>query len=125
MYKTITKSNVLRLSDNAAIPIDPANSDYQLYLSWLADGNKPLPADPPPPPDPKMVGVDFDGVMCSATTDDAAGLLQVKAGIDLIGTSFSTRFRFSNGGEIVLSASNFLIFMKVWVPFRQSFFKTK
>lgn len=74
-------------------------------------------------PDPKMVGVDFDGVMCSATSSDAAGLLQVKAGIDLMGDKFSTKFKFANGNSLVLSAKNFLPFMAVWIGFRQSFFK--
>jgi len=38
-------SSVTRLADNASIPFDPANTDYQAYLKWVAEGNEPLPAD--------------------------------------------------------------------------------
>jgi hypothetical protein len=49
MYKLTPYPIVLRLTDNASIPVDPDNRDYQEYLKWLAAGNTPDPADEPTP----------------------------------------------------------------------------
>jgi hypothetical protein len=36
---------VLRKADNIFIPFDEANTDYQEYLEWVAEGNTPEAAD--------------------------------------------------------------------------------
>ena len=36
---------VIRTTDNAGIPFDPDNTDYQTYLKWVAEGNTPEPSD--------------------------------------------------------------------------------
>ena len=40
---------IKRIADNAFIPFDPANTDYQAYLKWLDEGNAPIGADTPLP----------------------------------------------------------------------------
>ncbi len=51
MYKLIKSrisgelSSVQRFADNAFIPFDPDNTDYQEYLKWLEEGNTPEPAE--------------------------------------------------------------------------------
>jgi hypothetical protein len=53
MYKLIQTTtlsgqqlnSIKRLSDNAFIPFDPDNTDYQTYLKWVAEGNTPEPAE--------------------------------------------------------------------------------
>jgi hypothetical protein len=50
-YRQVTKINsndmefVLKIPDMKYVPFDTANTDYQEYLKWLAEGNTPQPAD--------------------------------------------------------------------------------
>ena len=45
-YKLLQdKKTVLRKTDNAYIPFDEANTDYQEYLEWIAKGNTAEAAD--------------------------------------------------------------------------------
>ena len=54
MYQLANTQTIIRTSDSAHIPTDPANTDYAAYLQWSAEGNTPLPADPLPPAPPKQ-----------------------------------------------------------------------
>ena len=53
MYKLVKnpfngrEDTVLKIDGNIilSIPFDEANTDYQAYLKWLAEGNTPEPAD--------------------------------------------------------------------------------
>ena len=56
MYRlTSSDTTVQRLSDNAFIPFDGGNRDYQEYLQWLSEGNTPEPYVAPPPPVPQSI----------------------------------------------------------------------
>ena len=103
-----------RIIDAADLP--PASE-------WLWSATGPILAAPVPAPDPKWTGIEFEGVMCSATADDQSGLAAVLLAIQLQGAAFQpTRFYFANGNTLVLSLANYQAFTAAWLPFRQSFF---
>ena len=61
-YQLTQYDTIKRLSDNAFIPQDLANIDYQQYLKWLEEGNEPLPPDPIPEPKPLTVQQKLEAV---------------------------------------------------------------
>jgi hypothetical protein len=75
------------------------------------------------PGDPKLAGIEFEGVMCSATAADQNGLSALLMAIQFQGAAFQpTRFYFENGNTLVISLENYQAFAATWLPFRQSFF---
>ncbi len=67
----------------------------------------------------KLRGIEFDGVMCSATKEDFWGL---SAAEDWIRAGNASMWEFSNGSKLELNKDNIDAFYAVWVPFRLSFF---
>ena len=45
VYGSVENKCVLRKEDNIIIPFDEANTDYQEYLEWVAEGNTAEAAD--------------------------------------------------------------------------------
>lgn len=74
----------------------------------------------------QLHGVEFQGVMCSATGDDQAGLSAVflkHSLAKMAGKTFpDVHFRFANGNVLTLNAGNIDAMDAVWTPFRLSFF---
>ena len=71
----------------------------------------------------KLAGIEFEGVMISATAEDQNGLTAVLLAIQLQGAAFTgTRFNFENGSSLNITLENYQALIDAWVPFRQSFF---
>lgn len=76
---------------------------------------------PPTPNELKLKGVEFEGIMCSATAKDQFGLtgvvMYIRSGHNIL------PFQFENGNFLQLTAENVDAFELVWLPFRESFFQ--
>ena len=57
MYQLTQTDVIIRTTDSANIPPDPANSDYAAYLTWVGLGNTPEPYDVPEAPVPQEVSI--------------------------------------------------------------------
>ena len=126
MYKLTPNPNIiLRLMDKVRIPFDELNPDYLQYKDWLEQGNTPLESDEvlTQTINPKLVGIEFEGIMCSATKEDQNGLLAVYMAYQIQGDSFEpTVYEFENKNTLILTKNNIQDFIDIWMPFRQSFF---
>ncbi|WP_128941075.1 hypothetical protein [Bradyrhizobium zhanjiangense] len=74
---TATDAAVIRTADQALIPNDEANRDWQEYQQWLADGGVPDPYVPPPQPEPGSIP---PTLVASAHAAVSGGAITVGAG---------------------------------------------
>ena len=62
MTNAPSETMIRRDHDQAHIPFDDGNRDYQEYKAWLAEGNQPAEAERPPdpgiPPNPQDIVAD-------------------------------------------------------------------
>jgi hypothetical protein len=76
MQGQVSDQMIQRDEDQAFIPFDPDNVDYQAYLVWLDEGNEPkeppanptLPIEEPPPPDINDVNAQVQDIDARLTT---------------------------------------------------------
>ena len=91
-YRLSQPGSIVRLSDNAQIPVDPGNSDYREYLDWLAGGSIPEPADPAPPPP-----ADWHGFLTALRDTPVFQSLRGAARVDVAANALATELRLALG----------------------------
>lgn len=95
MYKLTDTTLIIRIDDGAYIPADPANTDYQQYIAWLAEGNTPEPYVASPPPIPQSV-TRFQAL---ATLSSAGHLPTIRAHIATLDQDDIVRLAWENASE--------------------------
>ncbi len=86
-YKLLANA-IFRLADEAVIPIDPANRDFQEYSVWLNQGNTPEPADPPSPPPP-----DWSGFLAAVKSTSVFSNLRQRSRANVTDNAIATELR--------------------------------
>lgn len=80
-YRLISEHGHLLRDDGWSIPTDPANADYQEYLSWVAQGGVPDPFVPPvyaaPPDDSVLVDAFNEAISAANPNAVAKGMAKV------------------------------------------------
>lgn len=65
-YTLTSGTTVIRDADDACIPPDPRNADWQAYEAWLAAGNRPNPAPQLPAPPLTLTFLKFMALFSAA-----------------------------------------------------------
>ena len=75
MYQLTRTSVIKRLADGASIPADSGNTDYQVFLAWVAAGNTPTPRD--------AQEVAYEAAQAAKDSQDAADAASARAHVKL------------------------------------------
>lgn len=95
---------------------------YQDMQERIADGRATFQAYVAPPLSEyeiKLQGIEIEGVMCSATSEDQWGLGSI---IRLVELGYDFNFEFKNGTILNINPNNLQSFLSQWIGFRETFF---